>query len=142
MWTTGLAKGVARIAKYLRLPRRYHADGSVSNITVDHFKYTGTVVFRCDGKGDKDYRWELVKKKDNTGGGVNSDKCEFSDLNIGHEIETDITGHGILRAEEASILTLISTAQLSEPRPTPFHATLQPQLSLMTFPVFLTAFTD
>ena len=113
-----------------------------SQISVDHSKHTGTMVFRCDGKGDKDYRWVLVKKKDSTGGGVNSDKYEFSDLNIGHEIEINVTGREILRAEEASILTLISTAQLSELRPTSFLASLQPQLSLMTFPVFLTALTD
>ena len=48
-----------------------NADGSFQEIIVDDVKYTGTVVFKCDGKGDKDYKLELVKEKDSIGGGVN-----------------------------------------------------------------------
>ena len=68
-----------------------NADGSFQEIIVDDVKYTGTVVFKCDGKGDKDYKLELVKEKDSIGGGVNIHECELPDPNIGHEIDIDAT---------------------------------------------------
>ena len=108
------------------------ADDSFQEIIVDDVKYTGTVVFKCDGKRDKDYKLELVKEKDSIGGGVNIDECELPDLNIGHEIDIDATLTGSYHVEgswsAAGVfnLTLISTAQRSKLRATPRLPTLQP----------------
>ena len=76
-----------------------NADGSFQDITVDDVKYTGTVVFKCDGKGDKNYKLELVKEKDSIGGGVSVDECDFPDPNIGHEVDIDATLTGSYHIE-------------------------------------------
>ena len=76
-----------------------NTDGSFQGIVVDDLKYTGTVVFKCDGKGDKDYKLELIKDKDTIGGGVNIDECELPDPSIGHEIDIDATLTGSYHVE-------------------------------------------
>ena len=76
-------------------------DGSFQAIVVDNVNYTGTVVFKFNGKGDKDYKLELVKEKDSTGGGVNVDECDFPDPNTGHEIDIDETLTGSYHAKRS-----------------------------------------
>ena len=74
-------------------------DGSFQEINVDDVKYTGTVVFKCSGAGDKDYKLQLVKEKDSIGGGTNVDECEMPDPSIGHEIDVDATLTGSYHVE-------------------------------------------
>ena len=70
---------------------------------MDDFKYTGTILFKCDGKGDKDYRLGLVKEKDSMGGGVGVDGCDFLDPNIGHDVDIELWNGDMTVQEEYSM---------------------------------------
>lgn len=76
-----------------------NSDGSFQEINVDEVKYTGTVMFKCSGAGDKDYKLQLVKEKDSIGGGTNVEECEMPDPSIGHEIDFDATLTGSYHVE-------------------------------------------
>lgn len=76
-----------------------NGDGSFQEISVDEVKYTGTVMFKCSGAGNKDYKLQLVKEKDSIGGGTNVEECEMPDPSIGHEIDLDATLTGSYNVE-------------------------------------------